>query len=178
MTIGGPSPLKMLSTGRPTGNATRIGLQRDGCASTGATTGTARLRSNQRPSDLQPHVLRGSSLMWGQVRVVEPGSGLWSLPVCLDVRACLGTGVWGEAAASCPFEYGENIFIPDRSLAPARPRASSSIAQGSRHIGSCCRETHVKGVGGVLVTCKISKADCVLVTCEISKAPPTPFATL
>ena len=40
--------------------------------------------------------------MWGQVRVVEPGSGLWSLPVCLDVRACLGTGtgVWGEAAAS------------------------------------------------------------------------------
>ena len=35
--------------------------------------------------------------MWGQVRVVEPGSGLWSLPVCLDVRACLGTGTgYGE----------------------------------------------------------------------------------
>ena len=35
----------------------------------------------------------------GKVRVcgvVEPGSGLWSLPVCLDVRVCLGTGVWGE----------------------------------------------------------------------------------
>ena len=38
--------------------------------------------------------------MWGKVRaVVEPGSGLWSLPRCLDVRVCLGTG-GGEAAAS------------------------------------------------------------------------------
>ena len=32
--------------------------------------------------------------MWGQVRVVEPGSGLWSLPVCLDVRTSV-SGDWG-----------------------------------------------------------------------------------
>ena len=41
--------------------------------STAAETTATRLRSNQRPSDVQPHVLRGSSLM---------GAG-----------ACGGTGV-------------------------------------------------------------------------------------
>eukprot|EP00964_Phaeocystis_antarctica_P068879 scaffold41757_cov60-Phaeocystis_antarctica.AAC.2 len=67
---------------------------------------------------------------------------------CLDVRVCLGTGVWGEAAASvrrrcarlrnaqncdqvvyfvevsgsreCPFACVENIFIPDSPSRPAR----------------------------------------------------------
>ena len=50
--------------------------------------------SKQRPSDVQPHVLRGSRASWGKVRVVAPGSGLWSLPVsrCESVSGDWGMG--------------------------------------------------------------------------------------
>ena len=85
---------------------------------------------------------------WGKVRVVEPGSGLWSLPVSrCESESCLGTGVWGEAAASvrkecvrgselrqgglfrvkCPFACvvrGE--YIDPLSISPSRPRPHSN----------------------------------------------------
>merc|ERR1712021_87305 len=78
---------------KPTGTMASLSIQGGLSLATGT---TARLGENQRPSDVQPHVLRGSSLMWGKRCAWWHRGRACGACRCLDVRVCLGTGVWGE----------------------------------------------------------------------------------
>ena len=157
----GTSTLKMLSTGRPTSNraASRAAAGNTTRKPTGIrftagrfTRTTARLGANQRPTDVQPHVLRGSREPNGGRCVwwVQPGSGLWSLPVsrCESVwglgygkrlrpayEECVRGSELRQGVVSFVFDVcsTERIYLYLIDLSPPRPRASSSIAHGSRH---------------------------------------------
>ena len=101
LSMGGPTSTRAASktaAGNPTGEPTPTG---SGPELFGKLSWSPRRRTIalDQSRDLQMFSLTVSEVRasWGKVRVVEPGSGLWSLPVS---RCECVSGVWGEAAAS------------------------------------------------------------------------------